>query len=61
MENTNDSVIHWKLFCYETKYTDFDCMIHQHKKNPNTPVVFIFTLEVVFVGEKILRSLEMKM
>lgn len=32
MENTNDSVIHWKLFCYETECMDFDCMIHQHKK-----------------------------
>lgn len=27
----------------------------------NTPVVFIFTMEAVLVGEKILRCLEMKM
>lgn len=61
MENTNDSVIRWKLFCYETKCTDFDCMIHQHKKTTNTLVAFIFTMEAVLVGEKILRCLEMKM
>lgn len=31
------------------------------KKTQNTPVVFIFTMEAVLVGEKILRCLEMKM
>lgn len=36
MENIN-SVIHWKLFCYETKCMDFDCMIHQHKKKTKYP------------------------
>lgn len=36
-------------------------MIHQHKKKTNTPVVFIFTMEAVLVGEKILRCLEIKM
>lgn len=61
MENTNDSVIHWKLFCNETKCMDFDCMIHQLKKTTNTLEAFIFTMEAVLVGEKILRCLEMKM